>query len=85
MADDDDAWSIPTTSIREVSQRHGDDNEPDTGNSDFDYDIDHTQTVQGDVNKERWVKVFGFTNLDTVLHEFEKIGKIERYKPAARR
>jgi hypothetical protein len=77
MADDDDAWSVPTTTLQEAQD------EPDTDI--IEADVDHTDSVQGDVTKERWIKVFGFTNLDVVLQEFEKVGKIERYKPAAGR
>ena len=78
---DDDAWMVPTTTMQDASLQPN--NEQDTDL--FDYDVDHTRTVQGDVNRERWIKVFGFSSLDVVLQEFEKVGKIERYRPAAGR
>jgi len=80
--DDDDAWAVPTTTMQDAVLQRTQDNTDDV---DFDFDYDHTRSVEGDENRERWIKVFGFTNLDTVLQEFEKVGKIERYKPAAGR
>ena len=87
MDDDDDAWTIPTTTMRDATAVNQDSDQDD--DDDFFEDAGQAHALSSAVSDvgggDRWIKVFGFTNLDVVLQEFEQVGKIERYEPAAGR